>query len=180
MKKYLFLMGLALIAGAILLAGCSSTEPKPTDEHITLGTEYEALTKAWGEPNHEIVKITDGHGLVNFKDDYYLAYIQEGRLASIIVQFETSGGNVTQEVAEGVAKVFLPGDADQVTDYEIDMPPGSSKVLVYKSETLASKFEPDKFVNADGDNEAGLCIVKYNFNEQGEVFRLLVAIGNNP
>lgn len=74
----------------------------------------------------------------------------------------------------------MPSDVKQLYEYEIDLPPGSSQVQVHKSEALSSMFEPGKFINIDGDDEPGLGITKYNFNEEGELLGLLVAIGNNP
>jgi len=176
-KKIMLLVALFTIA-SMLIAGCSGKTD--SSAQITLGAEYEDVVKVWGEPTRELSRIVDGHGLVYFKDDYYLAYFQEGRLASIIIQYEAAGGNVTRKVAEREAISFLPDDVKPLYDYEISLPPGTSHVYVYKSEALASMFEPGKFINADGDDESGLCITKYNFNEEGEVLGLLVAIGNNP
>lgn len=179
MRKKCILLVVLFTIVSLLIAGCSG-KVNSKEGQITLGTEYEDVVKLWGEPTRELARIVDGQGLVYFKDNYYLAYFQEGRLASVIIQYESAGENVTREAAEKEARGFLPGDAKELYDYEIELPPGSSQVQVYKSAALSSMFEPGKFVNADGDNESGLCITKYNFNEEGEVFGLLVAIGNNP
>lgn len=75
---------------SLLITGCSG-KVDPKNNQITLGTEYEDVVMVWGEPTRELAKIVGGHGLVYFKNDYYLAYFQEGVWLQLLFSMRLPG-----------------------------------------------------------------------------------------
>lgn len=132
-----------------------------------LGEPITSFDAVYGEPNADVAVFH------RYKDDYLLIIPMNDLAWNISIQFEaTTVKNRTREEALEIAKEFIPSDAIEVKEYQVEE---GKDVIVYESASLAKKFDKEIF----RENKPGTFIVMLKSDKNG-VYTVITAPGNNP
>lgn len=143
---------------------------------IILGSKYEDVISEWGQPNRVNMEYKNGAGALNFNNDNNQVTFMNGRMEDLDVALGDEDG-VSQTEADKTIKELLPTDSKYIRQYKKD----TNTISVYKSQWLSNLFAANDFYDNDkGRNQPGMFIVMQSYTDQGQVFDLMLAAGNNP
>jgi hypothetical protein len=145
-----------------------------------LGDSVNVLKNFYGSPTRVNQPIdSNGFGMLNYSNDLYIALFQNNYVSNLTMQYEALGSDhhVSRIQADADVRRIIPRDAVKVKEYSKDH---SLDVVVYTSQLIIPRFTEDDFKNADGVVQKGTFDVMYGHDENGLIFDVVVAPGDNP